>query len=74
MASVCSPSPNFSAPSMASAMWVATGSTSRFQTGIVFSIHSARLQADTTVLTRGKPVAASSQTSAMEAASVISCC
>ena len=27
---------------------VATGSTSRFQTGIVFSIHSARLQADTT--------------------------
>jgi hypothetical protein len=33
-------------------MWLATGSTSRFQTGIVFSIHSARLQADTTVLTQ----------------------
>jgi hypothetical protein len=52
-----SPPPKFSAPSIASAMCSATGSTSRRQTGIVCSIQSARLQAVTVVLTRGKGVA-----------------
>src|SRR5215211_1154062 len=59
--------PKFSAPSIASAMCAATGSTSRCQTGIVFSIQSARLQAATLALTLGKAVASSNQTSAMDA-------
>ena len=67
-------SPMVSAPSIASAMWVATGSTRRRHTGMVFSIHSARLHAATWVLTRGKLVASSSQTSASETASVIARC
>ena len=40
-----SSSSGVSAPAMASAMWLATGSTRRRQVGIVRSIHSARLQA-----------------------------
>ncbi len=69
-----SPSPKRSAPSIASAMWVATGSTSRRQTGSVCSIHSARLHAETLLLTRGNWVAASNQTSAIDAASVSARC
>src|SRR5829696_1815927 len=69
MAAASSP-PKFSAPSIASAIWAATGSTSLCQTGMVFSIQSARLHADTLALTLGKVVASSNQTSAMEAASV----
>ena len=38
-------------------MCMATGSTSRRQTGMVCSIHSARLHAATVVLTRGNLVA-----------------
>ena len=59
---------------MASAMWLATGSTSRRHTGSVCSIHSARLHAETVLLTRGNAVAGSNQTSAIEAASVSARC
>src|SRR5829696_1834143 len=69
MAALSSP-PRVSAPSMASAICAATGSTNRCQTAIVCSIQSARLHADTVALTRGNVVTSSSHTSAIDAASV----
>ena len=69
-----SASPGVSAPSIASAMCAATGSTSRRQTGMVCSIHSARLQAAAPALTCGKAVASASQSSASATASAIARC
>ena len=74
MPAVSSVAPKFSAPSIASAICKATGSTRRRQTGMVCSIQSARLQAATVVLTRGNLVAWSSQISASETASVMARC
>ena len=59
-----------SMPVIAAVMPCATGSTSRFHTGRVCSIHSARLQASAPVVPAGSSHTASSQCSASRTASV----
>ena len=54
---------------MAATTCSATGSTSTFHTGVVCSIHSARLQAAVVVTPEGSTVASSSQWSASRIAS-----
>ena len=58
-----------SAPPIAPATCSATGSTSTCQTGSVFSIHSARLQAAEVAEASGNVVTGSSQCSASRTAS-----
>jgi hypothetical protein len=58
-----------SIPDIAPVMPCATGSTSRFHTGSVCSIHSARLQASAPVVPAGSSLTSSSQCSASRTAS-----
>ncbi len=59
-----------SIPDIAPVMPCATGSTRRFHTGRVCSIHSARLQASAPVVPAGSSLTSSSQCSASRTASV----